>query len=201
VTRLSGMAGPRALPGIGHNDGPPLDKGRSWRAYAWRRARAETLPKAPLEVVRRRVARAAALGLTYAQYASIHLGTGRDVAALLFTAGALGWHRRREPVPEAVVAKLGRIEGCERLLIARIPGHVPGTPFAAQGLAFEAAGPRPPQCAREAEIRAAIQAITLARGLPGDTVVLIGAREDTERAWIDAARLAKYLPAEAYFAP
>ncbi|MEM7238801.1 MAG: hypothetical protein AAF501_13400, partial [Pseudomonadota bacterium] len=78
------------LPGIGHNLGPPIEPGRSFRRFAWAKARRELLPKLPLEVLRRRVARARDLGLAYPQYASILLGTGRDVIAFLFTADAVG---------------------------------------------------------------------------------------------------------------
>ena len=53
------------------------------------RARRELLPRLPLEVVRRRVARARQLGLAYPQYAAILLGTGRDIVAFLFTDGGL----------------------------------------------------------------------------------------------------------------
>ncbi|MGF1552163.1 MAG: hypothetical protein ACFBWO_06645 [Paracoccaceae bacterium] len=59
--RLAGETPPR----IGHNGGPPLDPGRSFRAYAWKRARAELVPRLPLEIVRRRVRRARELGLDY----------------------------------------------------------------------------------------------------------------------------------------
>ena len=49
---------------IGHNNGPTMDPGRGFRRYAWKRARAELLPKMPIEIVRRRVKRARELGLT-----------------------------------------------------------------------------------------------------------------------------------------
>ena len=29
------------MSGIGHNGGPTMEKGRGWRRYAWKRARAE----------------------------------------------------------------------------------------------------------------------------------------------------------------
>ena len=55
------------LPGIGHNQGPPLDAAVSWRRHVWKKARKDLLPKLPLEVIRRRVRRAAELGLEYPQ--------------------------------------------------------------------------------------------------------------------------------------
>ena len=57
---------------IGHNNGPAMGQGRGWRTYCWRAARRELLPHMPLNVVRRRVKRAAELGLAYPAYARIH---------------------------------------------------------------------------------------------------------------------------------
>ncbi|MEO1458389.1 MAG: hypothetical protein AAFV49_12635, partial [Pseudomonadota bacterium] len=83
------------LAGIGHNKGPSLEPGRAWRTHCWREAKRTMVPRAPIEVVRRRVARARALGLEYPAYASILLGTGRDVRAFLFTAEAVRLAVRR----------------------------------------------------------------------------------------------------------
>ena len=49
--------------GIGHNGGPTLESGGSWRRVAWKKAREELLPTLPIEVVRLRVSRAKELGL------------------------------------------------------------------------------------------------------------------------------------------
>lgn len=185
---------------IGHNQGPPLDAGRTWRAYCWKKARAELIPPAPIEVVRRRVARARALGLSYAQYASIRLGTGRDVAGLLFTAAAIGW-TRRQPLPEDRREKLAAIEACERLLSA--PGlklriTQDGELLTLSGIDFTAAGPLPRPGTALPAARDALMAITTGRSLPGDAVVMIGTRPD-EYHWANAARYARFLSAEAYF--
>ena len=59
------------MSGIGHNKGPTMEPGAGWRRYAWKRARAELLPKIPLEVVRMRVRRARELGLDYRTYAGV----------------------------------------------------------------------------------------------------------------------------------
>lgn len=62
---------------IGHNQGPPLDPERSGRVFAWSRAVAKAWENPPIEVVRRRVARARELGMTYREYTAILLDTGR----------------------------------------------------------------------------------------------------------------------------
>lgn len=178
------------MAGIGHNDGPPLDQGRAWRSYVWKRAKTEQLPKLGIETVRRHVRRAAQLGLTYPQYASIRVGTGRDVRALLFSAAALGW--RRGPLPAPAIQKLSRLEDADALLLARLKGHAPGAPAIAGPIRFAAAGP-PPQ--REAEARGAIRAVLDPLSLPGDAVVLIGDRS-SQAAWAERARLARFIPAE-----
>ncbi|MEM7490452.1 MAG: hypothetical protein AAF390_15135, partial [Pseudomonadota bacterium] len=96
-------------PGIGHNSRQDFD-GYTGRLHQWRRARTALLGKAlPLEVVRMRVRRAAALGLDYGTYASVRATTGRDIVALLFSSNALGMIRRAE-MDAARAAKLARVE-------------------------------------------------------------------------------------------
>lgn len=67
---------PRSV-GIGHNQGPPLDPERSWRAFAWTKAVEQAWKNPPIEVVRRRAARARELGMTYREYTAILLDTGK----------------------------------------------------------------------------------------------------------------------------
>lgn len=198
---LSALPGER-LPGIGHNQGPPLEPGRSWRAHAWRTARRELLPRLPLEVIRRRVARARQLGLAYPQYAAILLGTGRDIVAFLFTSESLGLRLERDlAVPGRVAERLRALEHCDRLLMAE-----PGADVAALGrelvshrIPFAALAVAPPRHAAWPEGRAAIRAALDPVRLPGDAVVMVGTSSE-ERVWADAARLASFLAADSYFA-
>ncbi len=66
---------------IGHNGGPSLAGGVSWRRHCWSAAREALLPTLPIEVVRLRVKRAKALGLDYKTYAGLRAATGHDVVA------------------------------------------------------------------------------------------------------------------------
>ncbi len=197
----SALPGER-LPGIGHNQGPPIEPGRSWRAHCWRTARRELLPKLPLEVIRRRVARARQLGLAYPQYASILLGTGRDITAFLFTSDGLGLRLERElRLPGTVADKLMALEKCDRLMMAE-PGidlSALDRGLAARRLTFAALAAAPQRNAAWAEGRAAVRAMLDPRRLPGDAVVMVGTSPE-QRGWADAARLASFLPAERYFA-
>jgi hypothetical protein len=196
----SALPGER-LPGIGHNQGPSIEVGRSWRVHCWKTARRELLPKLPLEIVRRRVARAKQLGLAYPQYASILLGTGRDITAFLFTSDGLGLRLERElRLPAKVADKLMALERCDRLLMAD-----PGVDLSAldRGLAdrripFAALAAAPSPGAAWGEGRAAVRAMLDPRRLPGDAVVMVGTSPE-QRVWADAARLASFLPAESYF--
>ncbi len=61
--------------GIGHNLGPPLE-GRG-AVIAWQKAHAAAWKGAPVEVVRRRLALAAACGLSYREYTLEILERGR----------------------------------------------------------------------------------------------------------------------------
>lgn len=181
-------------PGIGHNDGPPLDRGFTWRRHVWKRAKEEQLPKVGIETVRRHVRRAAQLGLTYPQYASIRIGTGRDVRALLFSAAALGWTKGSLPAP--AIRRISQVEDADALLLARLKDHLAGAPAVAGPIRFAAAGP-PPVAPHEA--RAALRAVLDPLKLPSDAVVMIGDSREEAR-WAEAARLARFLPAESWTA-
>ncbi|MEM1159855.1 MAG: hypothetical protein AAGJ28_02885 [Pseudomonadota bacterium] len=200
---LSALDGER-LPGIGHNLGPPLDGAFSWRRHAWKRARAKLMPRLPLEVIRRRVRRARQLGLEYPAYASILMGTGRDIVGFMFTCDALGLRLERSLLlSESVVAKLRAIERCETLLATE--GLMDPVPMAAEIAKAHAisvrAGARLPgsDTVPWTVGRDAIQSALAPLKLPTDAVVMIGTRAH-ERTWADAARMAKFLPADRYFA-
>lgn len=179
---------------IGHNGGPTMEKGRGWRRYAWTRARAELLPKMPIEVVRRRVKRARELGLDYKAYAGIRAATGRDVIALLFSDNALRLTAdARMPADRA--AHLEAIKHADRLALVHAPQDPEKVLAANPGLAR--ADSAPGLAATWPEIRARV--LELKGTLPADGVVVIG-ETWLERDWCEAARLAGYLPADRYFA-
>ena len=190
-------------PGIGHNQGPPLDAGHSWRKHVWTKARKELLPKLPLEVIRRRVKRAQDLGLAYPQYASILLGTGRDIVGFLYTCDALGLQLSKTiDLPSDVADKLATVKALSLLAADEVdrPEDIAERLAAEHQLtiAGTAALPDPahsPWVAGRQAIRDALEPLKL----PGDAIVMIGTRAH-EREWADAARLAKFLPAGQYFA-
>lgn len=195
---ISAFRGER-IAGIGHNQGPPLDGGQSWRGFVWKKARRELLPRLPLEVIRRRIARARELGLEYPQYASILLGTGRDIVAFLFTSEGLQLRLERVlDIPEPVAAKVAGLQRCERLVVTRAdPRRLAVALSAEVRLGVRAVSPLPDE-ATPGQGRAAIRAALAPLKLPGDAVVMVGTR-DEERKWADAAHLARFLPAENYF--
>ncbi|MEM6621820.1 MAG: hypothetical protein AAF674_06290 [Pseudomonadota bacterium] len=195
---ISALPGER-LAGMGHNQGPPLDAGFSFRKFAWKKARAELMPRLPLEVVRRRVRRAQELGLAYPQYASILLGTGRDIIGFLYTCQALGLRLgRTPPVPGPVSAKLNGLNGCRRIVLAdQDPGAVAAA-LARAGLTLDRVGEAPALRANRPASRDAIRAVLDPYQLPSDAVVLVGDAPH-EKVWADAAGLARFLPADSYF--
>lgn len=199
--RLARLPGEGA-PGIGHNQGPPMREGHGFRKVAWRKARAALLPRLPLEVLKRRVARAKQLGLAYPAYASILAGTGRDVVAFLYTSHALGLRlARAEALPEAKAAKLREIAGAERLLLGPEGEDAAALAEAlerARRLAFAGARAAPPLAAPLPEGREAVRALLAPLKLPADGVVMIGDRAE-ERDWAEAARLGRFMAAGPYF--
>ncbi len=69
---------------IGHNNGPPLDDdapGYVWRRYRWTTVHAEVWRNPPLPVLKFRMARAEAAGMSYRDYMLTLLDTGRHAQA------------------------------------------------------------------------------------------------------------------------
>ncbi|MBV0912825.1 hypothetical protein [Anianabacter salinae] len=182
------------MAGLGHNNGPTLEGGTAWRRHAWQRARAELLPKLPLEVIRLRVTRAKELGLDYRSYASLRASTGRDVIAFLFSSNALRVARDGRPATGRA-ARLHAIHACGRLALVQPPLPPERLIAATDGL-IERADRAPGLADTWRAARTRIE--TLTRGIPADGIVVIG---DTalERDWCTAARLGGFLPSDRYF--
>lgn len=182
--------------GPGHNGGPTLEPGTSWRRHCWGAARASLLPTLPVEVVRLRVRRAAELGLDYRTYAGVRATTGHDIVAFLFSTNALRMLRDGQAMPGARREKLASLTSCGR--VALVQGRLSPERVLAQAEgALDAAHPAPAPLAHWGEARAVLRA-ALGR-LPSDQVVLVG-DHGLEGEWAAAARLAAWLPAERYFA-
>ncbi len=179
--------------GIGHNGGPSVEGGASWRKHCWQSARERLLPTLPIEVVRLRVKRAKALGLDYKTYAGVRAATGHDVVAFLFSSNALRVSLVRPAMPEDRAVKLAGVQ-CGRLALAVAP-LMPGMVEAANPV-LEGAHPAPYALAGFGEVRAVLRQ-ALGK-LPSDRVILVGDMA-LERDWCAAGRLAGYLPAERYF--
>lgn len=178
-------------PGIGHNSGQDFN-GYSGRLHQWRKARADLVPKTmPLEIVRMRVRRAAALGLDYGTYASVRAGTGRDIVALLFSSSALGMLRQAE-LEERAARKLADVAADRGALI-----HAP-VPVCAAG-PLDWAERAPAFTESWSNVSTGLRQILSSRKLPADGVLMIGATA-VEREWCAAARAAGWLPADRYFA-
>ena len=185
---------------IGHNNGPTMEPGESWRRHCWKKARHELLPTLPIEVLRRRVARAKELGLDYKSYASIRAASGHDVIAFLFSSNALRVLAKSPEMPADRLQKLANITDCLRTaavhrpltpetVLATLPDRVLDRAFAA-----------PTFTDTWGQTRDIILQQLRTDRLPLDGVVVIGDTSQ-ERAWVGAARLAGYVPADQFFAP
>jgi hypothetical protein len=185
--------------GIGHNQGPTMERGQKWRAFQWQKARDAAMPKAiPLMVVKMHVARAHALGLDYPTYAAVRKATGRDIMGLLFSSNALRVVRAEAPyVPVERGAVLAAVTGARKLALA----HAPLNPDMI-GLAnpmLDAVGPAPKFTESWSAMGEHLGAFMTQQHLLRDQVLIIG---DTsfERDWYAAGRAAGYLEAQRYFA-
>lgn len=180
---------------IGHNGGPSVEPGASWRKHAWGAARAALLPTLPIEVVRLRVRRARDLGLDYKTYAGVRAASGHDVVAFLFSSNALRLLPARPDLSPDYIAKLIDLQNCARIALVTAPLR-PDVVAAANPQTLDATHPAPFALARFAEIKTALR--TAMGNLPGDQVVLIGDHA-LEQDWRAAGRLAAYLPADRFF--
>ena len=181
--------------GIGHNKGPTMEPGAGWRRYAWKRARAELLPKMPLEVVRMRVRRARELGLDYKTYAGIRATTGRDLVAFLFSSNALRIDSQSHRVPEVRHEIVLSLRRCGRLALV----HRPLDParVASEQPVLDAVGQAPILTDGWGDIRARVGEVL--GQLPRDGVLVIG-ETGLERDWSLAGNLAGFLPSDRLFA-
>ena len=178
------------IPGIGHNSRQDFD-GYASRLVRWRQARADLVGKAmPVEVVRMRVNRANALGLSYKTYAGVRAASGRDIVALLFSSNALGMIRRAE-IEAARADKLAGVAAVRGVLV-----HPPLAATAPAPLDWAEDAPRFDES--WSAMRDRLRAALLHHALPADGVLMVG-ETSFEASWCAAARAAGFVRGEAYF--
>lgn len=192
-------------PGPGHNLAPtPVSL---WHQHMWARARADHPDsRLPLPVVKMRMARAAELGMRYADYAALYRTGGRDPAALLFTPAALHLRlARRLDMPDPVRRHLARLRACDLLALA--PQSEDPDAFLEElrevsALPFRTAGMMPaPQASWQAlgaSLRRALDPLRLS----GTAVALVAhdlSEARISQALCTAGRLAGVVDRDAYF--
>jgi len=183
------------MTGIGHNSGRVDEPGYQWRKHVWTKARKELLPRLPIEVIRLRVKRAAALGLPYKTYAGIRASSGHDLIGFLFSNNALQILRDGQTLPPVQAGKLATLQSVSRSAAV----HRPVDPaYVAQLPEIDHAFAAPRFADSWSQMRAQVVAMAAAQGHPADRLLMIG---DTgfEREWAEAARMAGYLSAAQYF--
>jgi len=178
---------------IGHNGGPSLAPGATWRRMCWQKAREALLPVLPIEVLRTRVRRASDLGLDYRTYASVRAQTGHDVVTFLFSSNAVQVTPFQLRMPGDIASKLACVQA-ER--IGLLIGAIPAIALADLNPELDRVEPAPQLWAGFGAARHRLREILGA--VPGDKVVLVG-DQPLEAEWCAAGRLAAYLTAERYF--
>ena len=177
---------------IGHNNGPTMEPGGTWRTHCWSTARKALVPHLPIEVLRGRLRRASELGLDYRTYAGIRATTGRDIVAVLFSSNALELRKGQLQIAQEAADKLRRVMA-SRIGLATAPLRAEALLAAAP---LDAAYPAPTAFAAFSAQRDSIRAALGA--LSSDQAILIGAY-GAETEWCAAARLAGYVPAATFF--
>jgi hypothetical protein len=178
---------------------------QSWRRHCWKAAKKELFRPLPLEVVRRRVARAARLGLAYRRYELLVLGGG-EIEAMLFAGDTLvvtaPYASSAERLDAGIVRKLAAVTGCRRLLLAGPEGLDPVWTRQERAALFEAAIRVPsPRLLASPPARADRNALGDGlRGcrLPAGSVALVGDGEHAQ-SWVANARLAGVVPGAEFF--
>ena len=190
------------MAGIGHNTGPK-QLGRGWQKHCWTQLRKALIGKRmPIEVVRTRIRRAWELGLEYPQYASILLGSGRDVIGFLFTVDGLQLKlRKRLEMPDNVQEKL---RGLERVSVMSFApsGEAPDV-FRREvsdvaGVPFVGSAPEVEGALGWSAARAAVRAVLDPIKMPSGGVVMIGTR-DSEARMAQAAKMSRFIPSAGFF--
>jgi len=185
------------MAGVGHNNGPVLETGHSYRTHMWRRAQQKLMPNTmPLMIVRMRLRRAAELGMDYKTYASIRQASGQDILGLLFSSNALRIISNGAQIPDSEARALAAVKSASRLTLVHAP-HEPPAVLQANPV-LDAAGAAPRFTDSWSQMRERLEGFIRQQRLPGNQVLIIGdAPLETE--WTTAARAAGYLPAEQYF--
>lgn len=188
------------MSGPGHNGGPTLEAGQSWRRHCWRAARADLMPKLPLEVVRLRVKRAAEIGLDYRTYAGVRAATGHDLVAFLFSTNALRLLRDGDRMAAADAGRLARARHIGRLVAVQPPldPRRVRQGLAEEGVAIDAAARAPGIALGWGETRRVLLDLLGEIRAPADRVLVIG-ETALERDWAGIGRMAGFLPAAHYF--
>ena len=181
------------MAGIGHNGGPEMT-GVAWRTHCWKKAREALLPHLPIEVIRRRVARAAELGLDYKTYAGVRDSTGHDVVAFLFSSNGL----RPDAMARIQPDRAARLEGLRKVQrISLAQGVSPDRLLAANPVALDDASPAPRPFGRFPELR---QTLRESLGdIPGSRVVLVSSDAPWESEWLVAGRLGTIMSEADFF--
>lgn len=162
-----------------------------------RPGRARRVRRRAWVTTRRRLRRAAEIGLDYSAYATLRASTGRDILAILYSTNALRLMRDAQVLEAARAAKLAEVRGAERraLVMAPLrPGPLLARVIAAHLPVLDAACAAPPALAPWSQLAAAMDVARPAR-TPADAVLLVG---DTaaERDMVAAGRFAGYLEAD-----
>ena len=185
--------------GIGHNQGPTLERGQKWRAFQWQKARQAAMPKAiPLMVVKMHVARARQLGLDYPTYAAVRKASGRDIMGLLFSSNALRIVRADRPeMPLVQDAAVAAVTGARKLALVHRPIRVDAV--AAANPVLDTVGPAPKFTDSWSAMKDHLGGFVNDAALLRDQVLIIGDTE-LERDWAAAGKAAGYIEAQRYFA-
>ncbi|MEN8840750.1 MAG: hypothetical protein ABF254_07600 [Octadecabacter sp.] len=181
------------MAGIGHNSGLVDEPGKSWRTHVWAKARQQLMPTLPIEVVRRRVARAKELGLPYKTYAGLRAASGDDLIGFMFSNNALDVLRCTDKVTADKTAKIATLKDTRTIGLAQAP-TTPNQLSPPLQTAHTAPKPLAPWVKKREHLRN----IFAQTGRPSSRFVLIC---DTamEREWAQAGRMAGALPTKSFF--
>lgn len=181
------------MAGIGHNSGLIEEPGQTWRTHVWRKARNDLMPRLPIEVVRRRVRRAAELGLPYKTYAGIRASSGHDLIGFMFSSNALRVFRDGQAMPLDRLSVINGLKDCARVGLVHRPLST-GALVPPMERAFAA----PAFVGSWAQMRDHLSEIVRDVGQPADRFVLVG-ETALEHEWSGAMKAAGFLTGDTYF--
>ncbi len=183
--------------GIGHNQGPTMERGHAYRKFCWTKAKRDLVPTLPLTIIKMRIARAKELGLDYKTYAGVRTTSGRDLVAFLYSSNALRLTRHVVQINDTQAAHIQAVQNCGKLAMVHAP--LDAKIVADQNMCLDAVTPAPSLMDSWSATGNKITQFLRDQNVPRAGVLIVG-ETALEREWSAAGKTAGFVTSDQVFA-